>query len=205
MNKKVFYNVIFAVLILFICFNFFILLPLHNTNSSGEPAFLNKAYTVSSTDKVLTVNEKMILVANRTESVYQCFDYDGKFLWGVKMPYSKQVGSTLYSFDKEYVYIWSASLGKVFVFNESGLVREVMHEDIEDAGEFYERYPIDAQNVYPSFSSDFKLDGSLRISSGDKQLLNIKLQAPYNYYTPELAVVLIVVCIVGCFILKKKI
>ena len=205
MNKKVFYGILFAILILFNCFNVFMLLPLHARNTEGvEP--LSEAVTVNYSDSTQTVSGKAILVCNSIESVYQCFDYNGAFLWGVKMPNTREVDSTAYSFDSENVYIWSESFGSVYVFDESGFVRDEKNHDIGNADVFYKLYPVGNDNAFALLKSDFNIGGKLEISDSEGNMLtSIRLDAPFNYYTKGLAALLIVASSVCCLLLKRKI
>lgn len=200
--KKTVYSILFVLLIIFNLYNIFRILPLHG--SVSELKLLSEASAVNYTDKFYNIKDKAIFVANKNESLYQYFNFKGKFLWGAKIPNTKNIEGVAYSLDTENVYIWSERTESVFVFDESGFACENKHPDIKDADSFYKTYIIKPENAGIMMSGSVnkvKMNGNIEIPNEQTCL---KLDAPFNLYTTELSVILIVVCSVCCLILKKK-
>lgn len=202
MNKKTGYSVLFVLLIIFNLYNVFRILPLHG--SVSEFKLLSEVSAVNYTDKVYNIKDKAIFVANKNESLYQYFNFKGDFLWGARIPNTKNIEGVACSLDSENIYIWSERTESVFVFGESGFVCENQHPDIKDADSFYKAYTIKPENAGIMMSGSvnkIKMNGNIEIPN---EQTVVKLYAPFNLYTTEFAVVLVVVCSICCLILKKK-
>lgn len=189
--KKKISKLILAMSAIFMVFNVFWMLY-QISEKTEVPIFLKESVTVNSNDRIY-INGDTILTHNYLCGIFQCFNTQGEFLWGVHLPVTKNVDSTLVSYSNGKYYFWSYKTGTVYTQEKSSIV--IKNERIDYEDEFYSLYPMD--NVQQR--GRLKLNGSINTYSNK----TIQLQTSYNFYSFLHAVVGLFICCI-IFILTKK-
>lgn len=129
---------------IFIIYGFYLLSLFGTTNTL---TFLSKSMPVCINDTAYIVNGEYIIVHNKASSLLQCYNLDGKFIWGIQHEDSRNIDGSLVSYNDGKLYVLEAYTRTVYTFNDFKLVNSEKKKIPYSNNEFYTEYPKDSTAI----------------------------------------------------------
>ena len=162
-----------------------------------EPLPINKA------NEIYVYENNTILVHDSDSGIFQCFDFNGNFVWGIHLQTTKNTDDTLVSINNDKLYFWEGKTNTVYVYKDFQLVSKETHDDILWRKNFFSYYPIENNSKY---HCKFALNGSVNIMDmNNSNFKNIRLNTRFNYYSFSNALIGVILSLTGFLYTKEKI
>lgn len=200
--KRHIYKILFFVFIILFFFNMFWII--YQSSFKVEQIMqLTEPLPVNKTNEIYVYKNNTILVHDFDNGIFQCFDFNGNFVWGIHLQTTKNIDGTLVSINNDKLYFWEGKTNTVYIYKDFQLESKETRDDILWRENFYSYYPIENNSKY---HCKFALNGSVTIMDmNNSEFKNIRLNTCFNYYSFSNALIGAIISFVGFLFTKKKI